>query len=58
MLRLVLLVLAAVCFAILVFGGSLGHLLLLPLGLLLWVLADLCAGWGPAWPTRTPTGGP
>jgi len=45
MLRIILLVLAAVCFLFLAIGQGVGDLRLLPIGLLLWVLADLFGGW-------------
>lgn len=48
MVGLILKVLAAVCFALLVFHVHLGTVPLLALGLLLWVVGDLLGGYGPA----------
>ena len=52
MIRVILLVLAAICFLLLVFKVAIGTLPLLALGLFLWVLGELLSGVGPGVPVR------
>jgi hypothetical protein len=51
MVVLILLLAGAACFLLAALGVAVGHVALLPLGLLLWIVADIV---GTVWPSGFP----